>query len=536
MPFWRHLRSFALLLVLAFSLGSLLPGRLPPSRPPAAVAADNSVVAENRLPGTASWRITNPAVDGEIQAYTGATSYDRGAKVDLHVSTRRPGTPYRVELYRLGWYKGLGARQLTHIDGLKGDAQGYWTPKDGLVGCSSCRSDPATGLLEADWSTSYLLPLDRSWPSGAYLARLTDANGKQTYATFVVRDDARDGGLLVQLSVATWQAYNGWGDRSLYGGFGSDRRWQDKNSRAYKVSFARPYAPLENDQPGYGAGELFRFEYDFIRWAESEGFDVTYDTDVDTSARPDILTRKRGFVSVGHDEYWSRSQRQGVALARDAGVGLAFLGGNDVYWQVRYEPAMNGAPNSTLVCYKDAALDPLAAANPSSTTVLWADPPVNWPQSWLTGTAYGSNATPEQQSWVVADETSWPLRGTGLRAGTEVAGLVGYEYDHQAPPDETPAGLQNVGLSPVNGWLGMDESASVEYVAGSGAPVFNAGTIQWAWGLDDFGHETVGRFANPLIQSVSRNVLNALLSLRGAALQAPAGQASAPSPGTSAAP
>jgi hypothetical protein len=80
--------------------------------------------------------------------------------------------------------------------------------------------------------------------------------------------------------------------------------------------------------------------------------------------------------------------RAGVTAARDRGVHLAFLDSNNVYWQVRFEAAASGAPDRVLVCYKDAALDPLRATSPSLTAVLWRDPPVGEPENALLGVMY----------------------------------------------------------------------------------------------------------------------------------------------------
>ena len=109
---------------------------------------------------------------------------------------------------------------------------------------------------------------------------------------FVVRDDARVSDLLFQSSVSTMQAYNGWGGKSLY-------PFNSSGPQAARVSFDRPY--------GAGAGftEFQRWEYPTIRFLEREGYDVTYCTDVDTHAQPDMLVKHRAFLSVGHDEYWS---------------------------------------------------------------------------------------------------------------------------------------------------------------------------------------------------------------------------------------
>src|SRR5205823_5642582 len=120
-----------------------------------------------------------------------------------------------------------------------------------------------------------------------------------------------------------------------------------------------------------------------LRWLEREGYDVTYDTDIDTHANGALLLAHRGFLAVGHDEYWTWQMRVNVTAARDAGVSLGFFSGNTCYWQCRFEPSLlDGASNRTMVGYKDAAatLDPLAVdgstANDIMVTSRWREFPV----------------------------------------------------------------------------------------------------------------------------------------------------------------
>jgi hypothetical protein len=51
-----------------------------------------------------------------------------------------------------------------------------------------------------------------------------------------------------------------------------------------------------------------------------------------------------------------------------------------------------------------------------------------------------------------------------------------------------------------------DTANSALYTAPSGARVFAAGTIQWSWGLDNFGGTT---FVDPGVQRVTANILGA---------------------------
>jgi hypothetical protein len=89
-------------------------------------------------------------------------------------------------------------------------------------------------------------------------------------------------------------------------------------------------------------------EFDMVRWLEHEGYDVTYITDVDTHEDAGRLLRGKGFLSVGHDEYWSKEMKAHVAQARDQGVGLGFFGGNYMYWPVQLLPDSNQSPNRTI--------------------------------------------------------------------------------------------------------------------------------------------------------------------------------------------
>ena len=76
--------------------------------------------------------------------------------------------------------------------------------------------------------------------------------------------------------------------------------------------------------------------------AERSGVRLSYlaNTDLQDAGR---LAGARGYVSMGHDEYWTPTMRDTVQTARDAGTNLAFLGANAMYWRVRLEDRGTGA-------------------------------------------------------------------------------------------------------------------------------------------------------------------------------------------------
>ena len=101
-----------------------------------------------------------------------------------------------MDVYRMGWYQGLGGRLVQHIGPLNGLQQ------------PTCLTDPTTGLIECNWAPGYTLSVSTSWTTGIYLVQLTNERGYQNYIIFVVRDDARHPDILYQQSVTTYQAYN----------------------------------------------------------------------------------------------------------------------------------------------------------------------------------------------------------------------------------------------------------------------------------------------------------------------------------------
>ena len=213
----------------------------------------------------------------------------------------------------------------------------------------ACPIDATTGLIECAWSSSYQLTVPMTWTTGIYLVKLTNTQLYQDYIVFALRDDSRAADLLYQQSVNTYQAYNNWPNdsvagigKSLYDFNSYGANTVAGNRRAVNVSYNRPY-PV-------GSGTSFLdWEVNFVHWLEHMGYDVSYSTDVDTHTNGDRLLSYRGFLSVGHDEYWSMPMFDAAAAARDAGTNLAFFGANAVYWQVRFEAATDGTPNRTMV-------------------------------------------------------------------------------------------------------------------------------------------------------------------------------------------
>ncbi len=437
--------------------------------PVAMVTLDSGVTApvarwvrqENELPGTVDWVVFGVQTPHALEGFADRVSAAVGDEVTLFVNTTARTVAFQA--FRLGYYQSLGGRLVYTSDTVAGRQQ---APPE-LV--------PGLNTVVCKWEPTFTFTVTDTWPPGIYVLKLQGDGGQQQYIPLTVRDDTSRSAFVVQNSVTTWQAYNLWGDYSLYYGAAPGGR-SDFAHRARAVSFDRPY-PKEWAQ---GAADLLGNEFPVVYQMERLGLDVSYWTDVDLHARPQLLANHRCLLSMGHDEYWSRPMRDAAALALSGGVNLAFLGANACYRQIRLAPSPVG-PDRLQVCYKDAAEDPVTASDPTMATVNWVQPPLDDPESTLLGTMYQSVGADDPM--VVTDASAWLWDGCGLSDGQALPSVVQGEYDRFVPVLPGPRNVDVLAHSPVahqGNW-----SDVTYYTAPGGGGVLATGNASWVGKLSD---------------------------------------------------
>jgi hypothetical protein len=424
------------------------------------------VQQENAQPGTLNWIVSGHQVPRAIEGFADVTSAEAGTEVTLFVNTI--ARSFHVEAYRMGYYQGLGARLVWTSDQVAGIQQ------------PAPQVDWPLNTVQCAWTPSLSVPIDASWPPGAYLLKLVGDLGQQQYIPLCIRDDASTAAFVVQHSVTTWQAYNLWGGYSLYNGltaggvsYGQSTAGKDFDHRARVISFDRPYS----QDWAQGAADFIGNEFPLIFHMESLGLDVTYWTDIDLHEQPDLLLQHRCLFSLGHDEYWSLEMRNGAVQALDLGVNLGVLGANACYRQIRLESSPVG-PNRLQVCYKSASEDPmLDTDNAVVTGPEWLAPPTSWPECQLIGNMYqdvGADA-----DLVVTDPSSWVWAGTAVTAGQKLPNVVQGEYDRFDSALPGPRNVDIVAHSPVIN-RGPDRFSDVTwYTTYGGGGVFATGNASW---------------------------------------------------------
>ncbi|MGF9764639.1 N,N-dimethylformamidase beta subunit family domain-containing protein, partial [Microvirga sp. 0TCS3.31] len=481
----------------------------------------NAIVLENQKLGNpqSEWDITG-AGSSNIEGFATDISINRGNRVDFKINT--DSSNYRIDIYRLGYYGGLGARKVATLE-----HSGVQTQPTPL-------RDSTTGLVDAgNWSVSASWEIPADAVSGIYVAKLVrqDGTAGQNHIPFIVRDDSSASDIVFQTADTTWQAYNHWGGANLYQGNGPGG--DTSPGRAYKVSYNRPIVTRGGGLAAGPQDYIFGVEFPALMWLEKNGYDVSYMSGVDVDRFGDLLKNHKMYLSVGHDEYWSGQQRANVEAARDAGVNLAFWSGNEAYWKTRWEPSISAGAQGhrTLVSYKETRAGPIDPSN--EWTGTWRDPRFVGPASQGAGKPENSlTGTMFQVDSYRADAITVPYDDADLRfwRNTSVATLqpgqtatltknyLGYEWD--AAPDNgfDPAGLVKLSSTtiPVDKYLrdygtrtGSYPTATHNltlYRAPSGALVFGAGTVYWAWGLDN-NHDLQATPVDPRVKQAMVNLL-----------------------------
>src|SRR4051794_995452 len=344
----------ALLAVMAVATGGESPATPSPGPPPSPTAGpapdSTSAAVAGPPPGTPDWPLHAPGPEHAIEGFADQVGVLPGQPVRLYVSTTAPR--WTVTAFRFGDYTGS-------------DSRAVWTsPVQPGVTQPPAVIQPPTSTVVAPWQPS--LTVDTGgWEPGDYLLRLDAVGGVgQRFVPLTVRTAANAGRVVVVNALTTWQAYNLWGGYDLYQGPDGSRA-----TRSRAVSFDRPY-----ELAFQGAGQFLQFELGFLRVAERAGVPLGYATDIDLHTDPHLLDGARAVVTLGHDEYWSSAMRAHAAAARDAGVNLAFLGGNEDYRHIRLATTPVGE-NRLEINYKSFTEDPVHLTDPAEATQDWGKPP-----------------------------------------------------------------------------------------------------------------------------------------------------------------
>jgi hypothetical protein len=462
-------------------------------------------VAENKKPGSATWQITSSGATGFIAGFASLTYAMAGQVVPLYISTS--ASTYTVTAYRMGYYQGLGARQIWQSQ-----------PEVG-VNQPSCPLTAGVNMVSCDnWTKSLTMTITKTFPQGDYLLKLVGTGNQQSYIVLTVWDPNSTAAYLVMERSLTEEGWNTYGGYSFYTGTGPCTLGQTTPypicNRAREVSFDRPYA-TEN-----GAADFIGSEYPLVRFLEQHGLDVSYVTDITVNDHPSILLHHSALLSLDHDETWTYPELSGAKAAVAAGMNLAFLGAAPIVRHARLEASTLG-PDRVEVNYRNPAEDPLDGHGSADTVTgnTWATPPTSYTVTSFVGSKYSGFVHPTAPAlpFVVYTGTSWIFAGTGLHKGDAVQGVIASDINHLNPAEQ-PANTEVLGHSPLplsavytnqGSWTGYTYADMTYYTSTSEAGIFSSGTVNWSNAINPCA-TTNQSCTNTAVAQITGNLLAAM--------------------------
>ena len=411
-----------------------------------------------------------------IEGWADHTYAAKGDAVGLYVSTTAPR--FHVVAYRMGYYQGKGAREVWQSPEVEGQLQ------------PPCPLDTSTNMVACDnWTKSLTMAVTSAFVQGDYVLKMVGSDNEQGYMLLTVWDPASTATYLFMNRTLTEEGWNAFGGYDYYQGIGPcivDTVPYPVCNRARTVSYDRPYLD------GNGASDFFFNEYPLLRQMEKEGLDVAYVSDITVNDHPEIVARHRALLSLGHDETWTYAEREGAETAFGKGTNMLFFGAASVLRHSRLAFSPIG-PEREEVDYRNSDEDPLnGSGSPMEVTGnTWASPPSSWPADGWIGEIYSGYVEPGAPSspFVVLNADAWAFKGTGLRDGSTIPGVIASDIDHIDPADGMPKNIEVLGHSPLplsttytnqGKWNGVTYSDMTYYTDPvGGAGVIDTGTVNW---------------------------------------------------------
>jgi N,N-dimethylformamidase beta subunit-like, C-terminal len=174
------------------------------------------------------WDVTSPS--SSIEGFADPFSVNIGGSISFKI--RSPANSYAIDIYRMGYYGGDGARLVTSP-----------TPNIAVSqGQPACNTNTTTRLADCgSWGVSATWTVPASAVSGVYFARIyrTDGTTGANQIPFVVTDNASHSGVVFMTSDETLGGLQRLGGYNVYHGTASGSPWC-----------------CDWQNPGRGAGQL----------------------------------------------------------------------------------------------------------------------------------------------------------------------------------------------------------------------------------------------------------------------------------------
>jgi N,N-dimethylformamidase len=258
------------------------------------------------------------------------------------------------------------------------------------------------------WPAEWEFSLPATAAPGYYRATLTNPELEHpTYLHFLVGSVAPASNVAVLAPVTTWLAYNGYGGQSLY------RNALDEGYVPF-VSSQRPNTALTYHCT-HPLQHNLRIEAHIFQWFAAHYAADLY-PDYFLEAHPKQLARHKVVVLAYHAEYFSEKMYRTLwDLVFQKGISLLALGGNQIYWQVRWHQNF-----TQLECRKNGSF----FQNEATRGTLWRH--TARPEALLLGAQFSEAGMSTYAPYQVLEPGHWLFADTGVKEG-ETFGATGLD-------------------------------------------------------------------------------------------------------------
>jgi hypothetical protein len=189
---------------------------------------------------------------------------------------------------------------------------------------------------------------------------------------------------------------------------------------------------------------------------EKKGYDVSYISNIDTDNDYEGLMRSKAFLSVGHDEYWTKRMFDNVSRARDEGLNILFLSGNSIDKEIYLNPSTDG---------RNDRIMGRVAENKHE-------------QDLMGGASHGVGYA----DFICKAAKHWLFEGTGLKNGEKIPHIIGWEFHGLPLKKDSSLIVLAEGPLKENKFKSPEDLsyATTIYTAPKGNFVFNAATCWWS--------------------------------------------------------
>ena len=440
-----------------------------------------SIAEENSMLGAYNWKIPRgDESDTILQGYVRPQYAKPGYTVSFHASSELDDCQFFLRIYRLGWYRGAGARQVHRSKIISVGNNGVWSKSKGWQQKEKC-GDAVTGM---DWPRVYQLYIPDDWLSGSYIAKFETLDGRSYIHPFWVSTIGETTAKIAVLgAVITSQARNWWGGVSATqvvggGAFTSEELYYPVGSEV--LSFERPYFNSRG-------GDALRWEYPLVRWLEKNQLDVAYHTDLELETNPELLSNYSHVITAGPMRYWTKKTESALQTYVDSGGNIVHLGSEAGQHLVEMRNN-NDYHDGQIVLQPNEQSPDIGERLENtfySTTVSGSRNKAPW--GGLKFTTQIEEISPDLK---VQD--------------TDIEGIAGLSWDKSIKTK----GLKILARNKIKHRKWTYRVANSHILdSQSGGSIFNAGVSSWTWALEEFGNHGNAGVSKDL-QRITLGLLN----------------------------